>query len=652
MAPAESRVEVRLALRRRQSRQVNLSPWGARTTCPTWVHGMGVVSGSRPLKIFPAWSDGCTPPLNASRTALRQDAMAKKKKRKKKRGDARQPSPLIVPTKKLILPGPRILRPLTPHELRMRGLGPFFLAPPKERDADPLYAYVMRQASVDIASRIKAKEVWERARHWLFAQHNGGSGFQMATTLRRYVNEFANRMIQYGSHSLPCSFNIVEAFVFFDKTCFFFGLRPEREHLLDVDEYFDWYLLEGLPREPSLLKDTMDEGVVYSYDLTSSSSGYRVRGKDSTFVLAGASFVRHGDELSCILVAGEMPPRESDELAAEMYSKVTFVPEGKETLGLDPSLGVEDRYLEGHPYFARVIVLARFDLVARKYDVRYFALDLGQLFFILTDDPAIWTGVPDDQRWDPGEMLESFQRYDELFSTLASLIYLPVAFVAMAERTHELSFPTELESRASEQEVRDALKVLGTDACVRHRKVRCLTTRYHTTADSETTVSPPELEVRADGFWRRLAPGEIGVDKEGGKIVGRSWVTRHESWSASSPRSFLLTRTLADPEGADPGTVYIVRSPSHQLDLYKIGLTRRGPDVRAGELTRSSGVPLPFAVLAQWCVGDCAAVEKEIHTRLKAKRVNPNREFFHGRLQELIAVTNQVIVDLESAGSP
>ena len=395
----------------------------------------------------------------------------------------------------------------------------------------------------------------------------------------------------------------------------------------------------------------MEEGVVYSYDLSSSSKGYRIMGEDSTFVTAAVSFVRHAVELSCVLIAGEQPPRESDEEVAGMndWGEAVTIPQGKEAIGPDPMLNIDDRYLEAYPDFSRVIVLTRFDLKARKHEVRYFELDVGRAFIILTDDTTIWTGIPEDQRPDSSEQLPSFSRYDKLFSGLAALIYLPVAFVAMSERVQELEFATELGSRASEKKVKDALKELGSQACAFNRTVRCLSSQTASTAEIEKKVEPPQLEFRRDGFWKALAPGQIGEDKEGKQIVGRTWVTRNESWSSRNPTSFLLTRSPIVLDGADPGIVYIVRSPGHELNLYKIGLTRRNPDVRAGELSSSTGVPLPFGVLASWEVGDCAAVETESHKRLDAMRVNPNREFFHGKLQEMTTVITQVVAELESS---
>ena len=199
------------------------------------------------------------------------------KRNKKRRGD-RKAKRVDKPRKTPFLPWSGIIKPMSPHEQRMHVFGAIFPPPPWYPGADLIHARLKRHGMMDVASLIKAKQSWRRARHWLFAQHYDGSGFQMATGLRWYVDEYANRMIEHGPHSLPCSFNIIEAFLQYDDSCFLFGLRPEREHLLDLDDYFAWYSLNELPQDPSLLVDAMEEGIVYSYDLVSSNSGYRIIG--------------------------------------------------------------------------------------------------------------------------------------------------------------------------------------------------------------------------------------------------------------------------------------------------------------------------------------------------------------------------------------
>jgi hypothetical protein len=147
------------------------------------------------------------------------------------------------------------------------------------------------------------------------------------------------------------------------------------------------------------------------------------------------------------------------------------------------------------------------------------------------------------------------------------------------------------------------------------------------------------------GYWKPIGPLEFGNDRDGTPVVGRTWVVRHESWSARSPQSFVLEQPTK-MVGPDPGVVYVQRSESHENNVYKIGLTRRNAEVRASKLSAATGVPLPFFVLAQWEVGDCSQVEREVHGRLADFRINPNREFFFAELSQICRTINEVVAEL------
>ena len=86
-----------------------------------------------------------------------------------------------------------------------------------------------------------------------------------------------------------------------------FDLREEEEHLLGAYDFFNWYTAEGrtLTKDLGILKDLLREGVVYSYDMIDAPSDSLVSTEDSQLALLGISVVRHQDELSVILLAGE-----------------------------------------------------------------------------------------------------------------------------------------------------------------------------------------------------------------------------------------------------------------------------------------------------------------------------------------------------------
>jgi hypothetical protein len=537
--------------------------------------------------------------------------------------------------------------PMTPFEQRMSQISGRIPLPDWHPDAKRLKDSVIGMAEWDLAIRVKSKEIIQKTPYWIFSRMLSGSGLLMANTIRSLFDEYCRRIIQYGFHSLPMSFNVVESFLDFSKELFLFDIREEREHLLSIDDYFAWYKENEFPKGPAILMDIMEEGMVYSFNMIGDTAGSRIKMNETELVVAGVSLVRHRYELSCVLAAGETPPYPTD---ADIVSKVSHVARGKEKVIPDPSLGVADRFLEHLPGHARVFLLSRFDLLRDKYFVRSVHCDCGNSFLVLTDDfHSVEQGFAEGEftddyfeQWKKNTE-RSLGRYDSLFSTLASLIYLPMAFIAELRNVAEIEFKTEAFAKESEKDVREAVRLLGPGACKTSLVVRCLSRLMSSELPNETEIVPPEMEFESAGYWKVLPPGAIGEDIDGKPIVGRTWVTRTEMWSAGKPQKFLLARRSVPKRGDDPGFVYVMRSEAHALDVYKVGLTRRTTEKRAGELSSATGVPVPFGVLTQWEIGNCKAVEDEVHERLKAYRVNERREFFRIDLRTIIAVIDSIV---------
>lgn len=504
-------------------------------------------------------------------------------------------------------------------------------------------AHLQKIMDMDVAFQVKLRALQRRLPHLLNARLKNGSGLQMSKLLRGYFLEYFDRYFKHGPGSFPSSFNVVEAFLFFDRENRFFDLREEKEHLLSIDDYFRWYEKGEIQKKPEILQEIMEEGVIYSYDMMSGEGSPRISG-DSHQVFAGISFVRHAHELSCLLLAGESPPQTSDEEVARRIKEGFGITRN----GILPAsnLTAKDRYLDGFPNFAKLIVMTRFDVRAEKHDVRYVNLDLGPSFTVFTDDFSIFSDVPEKEIQRLRQMAVSgLQRYDDVFAALSAMIFLPAFSAAFPEDIHDLNVSTTLGAMQDDKSVQEIARELGDAQCPLHRNIKCFPVKVADGGAPRQQIDPPEMKFKTDGYWRTIGPQEIGEGKKGEKVFGRTWVSRHESWSARSPQSFILERNTTEPLGPDAGIVYVQRSPGHGIDLYKVGLTRRSADVRAGELSSATGVPLPFGVLASWSVGNCATVEREVHERLAAYRINPRREFFRAELSHIVRTIEAVIRD-------
>lgn len=85
------------------------------------------------------------------------------------------------------------------------------------------------------------------------------------------------------------------------------------------------------------------------------------------------------------------------------------------------------------------------------------------------------------------------------------------------------------------------------------------------------------------------------------------------------------------------GIVYLLTNPV-MPGLVKIGMTTQEDiDKRMKELY-TTGVPVPFECQFACKVkkGDCAKIEKALHTAFAPQRINANREFFRIQVEQAI----------------
>lgn len=96
---------------------------------------------------------------------------------------------------------------------------------------------------------------------------------------------------------------------------------------------------------------------------------------------------------------------------------------------------------------------------------------------------------------------------------------------------------------------------------------------------------------------------------------------------------------LASPATGE-GIVYVLTNEA-MPGIVKIGRTS-GDTVerRVAELSRATGVPLPFRVAVARRVHDAVKVEKALHVAFGRERVNPAREFFSIEPFRLIELLN------------
>lgn len=184
---------------------------------------------------------------------------------------------------------------------------------------------------------------------------------------------------------------------------------------------------------------------------------------------------------------------------------------GREKITPAAGLTTADRYLDEAPGLSRVIALVRFDLNARKYNVRYVNIDVGQSYLIATDDPMIFDvdSNAKSRRDHLNDMTDTLARYQSAIAAVGTLMVLPAFFIAEHERVTHTTFATGLYPRRSSTEVRKAIKLLGCAAVPFSKEVRCLESTPLRRTEDSVAVMPPELEFESAGFWKPLPPGSV-----------------------------------------------------------------------------------------------------------------------------------------------
>lgn len=94
------------------------------------------------------------------------------------------------------------------------------------------------------------------------------------------------------------------------------------------------------------------------------------------------------------------------------------------------------------------------------------------------------------------------------------------------------------------------------------------------------------------------------------------------------------------------GYVYVLSNDSYKDEVLKIGRTEKNPEDRARELSKDTGVPLPFNVKHYFQTSKHVELENYIHKKLEKQRLNGGREFFKTTLKEISDIVKEFEVNV------
>jgi hypothetical protein len=549
------------------------------------------------------------------------------------------------------------------------------LLPKSSRDAvDRLPREVRRKGDRLI------KKSLEVVRQNTLADEESGAGYLIDQQIREFLTEYNGRLLGHGLMTMPSSFNVFEGFIEL-RTVYpadYFAIRLEKDHLFSLADFLDFATsAESNSADMRSLFD-LREGVIYNFTPVGDLHEMAFLHADSSrFVVAGFSIVRHGNQLHWAMIGGpvcDLAERTRELQANPLLDRASRPPPQKAFIRSDQTLENRAEPLKGTTDVWKTVAFGRFNLQNTKHEVRYIAIDHGNAYFILTDDPEIYSapdhdGLTPDQR----ERLEAMgERLDEdriLFEIAETCFQLPAYFAFRIALVREARRETTLaklppKERAKLLEAPPARRPL-------FKTVAALDLIEVGRQPAVRAYRPPQYKVEVDGFWRRLAPDAVGRDAEGNPVKGRTWVKRHLRWRNRPERQSMIfvkssvafakvkaaaiiasdptARVVGDwvppvfsfetePEEAVGGWLYVIRCPLMDDDIYKIGWTSLSPKERAESLSRATGVPMAYIVVESWNVADGRRAEAAVHLALSEFRINRHREFFKAAFEKIRAL--------------
>jgi len=553
------------------------------------------------------------------------------------------------------------------HKDRMRWLN--FIAAPLE--GTPEFDQLKKQIEANPeAAEKEAKRRWEIAQAAVRAQMNGGAGNYPDEALRTFLLQYNDRTWHHGMRRLPMSFNVLEPFFHYEADHIRWRLLPEVDYRFSIEDFLDFATEPATPEATVADAMTLEEGVIYNYSVYDDPTALAMQMEpDLEYVVAGASMLRRGSELTVLLVAGEKAQSENQKI----YKSEDFV--NYSGVKPDESNPEESVRLQGFPDYVQAYAACRFNIQSRELELRYLMLDAGRYFVVHTDDRDSLTPLGEEEI--EKQLVVSnkeLERRATLFELAKTAVLLPSYTNSRIEEVEETVQSTALAAQAKKSfVVRKALEKVPLDSKIFSRRILTVTTKHPPSPAPTATgraYTAPQFQIKVKGFWRKLRDSNSsGRDESGNSVKGKTWVKPHSRYADTkdAPKVVYVKASLGHAKGsveayrkqaasiassardgvkcAVPskavndsslaGYLYVFRSPAHDLDIYKIGYTDRDPDVRAKELSSVTGSPVHFLVVQAWPVLDGRAAEAAAHKALAGYRLASNREFFRGAYSAL-----------------
>ena len=515
---------------------------------------------------------------------------------------------------------------------RLKHFGKFRSPTPDELGYQAVMDFHKKKLESNPKLKKEINNRFERASSIGYTQANCGIGFIQDQELRFFHAEFNSRVWNHGLGSMPASFNVLEGFFKWNPDLFYFELLKEEEHMFSMFDFFDFVTSKNCTRSIDYFIENIEEEIIHSYNILNDVKDITFTTTDSKeYTIGGISFVKRNNEVFMLLVAGEFC--DTDELTSNLPD-FDSSQKLKSYIHENETRKKEAVKLFGNDDIWKVNVYLTIDLERKTIDLRYIQKDIGTSFITTTDDFGMLKySIKKEEELSELHLsqLEEINTYDSIFEAAYNFLFLPEYFDFFNDICLPEEHPTGLNQIKSRKSILKNQKKIDLSYFEKYKDVWVLD-RHIDAKSGSLKIKKTELKIEKDGYWERLNPGKIGIDKNGNQIHSRTWVEKTLSWHESNDLEPNVEISFPKYISQNKGHIYMLRNAAHDLDIFKIGLTTKTVENRAKQLSGTAS-PDQFLIINKWAVKNCVLAEKLIHEKLDRYRLNPKREFFKLKIE-------------------
>jgi hypothetical protein len=498
------------------------------------------------------------------------------------------------------------------------------------------------------------RKKFKTGRQISLVQLNNGLDQLNENILRMYLHDYVRRFLNYGPNSYPTSFNILEPFFTFNQNNSILELiNDEEPYGVSLIDFLDFVTEPDFYLDEIDLFENIPEKCIYHFTFTTGTEEINFsNSKGKTFNIGGLSLVRQENEVSILLQTGESFNKKEAEEYFQKHTRKSIednLTPYKKSLGFKIGYEGESKvvnFLENEDLWLHSVAVL-FDIETKSMDLRHVARDENISYHVLTDDFNALFSKQDSLSEETiknsiERNLKELESYDAVFDFAKYCLALPYYVFQNEDKLVNTVYETSLNSIIKGPSNKREFASVPSSYKLFSKSF------YYLESNSQFVIENKELNddsfnLEKTGFWKRIPIDEIGFDKKGRKITGKTWVERNDIYYSDKKGVTKVTTTVHEKfDGENAGHIYIMRQPSHGENIFKVGLTKRTPEKRKNELSNTSSVD-KFFIINSYKTKDCILAEKEIHIDLNKYRLTSRREFFRCELRIILDSCEKII---------